>query len=439
MGGLLDKLAREAGVGPAWERKEEGLMKIPRLGQIASGNGAASGDEDVEVLLKDAWTPKRIAYVIALVTLAILFIVRFGDVARIVGTVASVLMPVFAGAIVAYLVNLIMFRLERVYFPSSTSLWVVKTRRPVCMIASFALIVLVFVGVGFMVSGQMAESFAALVNGATAAFTALGEFVQDMGVDESVLALLGNPEITKWEDLLTKAIEGIGGIDGILSSAVGFGGVVTASVVDGFFAFIFSLYFLLRKEHVMAGAHTLGFTLLPSVWYKRACHACSVANDCFSRFITGQCLEAMILGGLCAIGMTIFGIPYAGSIGVVVGLFSLVPMVGAWVGGIVGVLMIVPISFQQAVIFAVFLLILQQIEGNLIYPRTVGTAVGVSALWVLVAVFVGGALFGVAGILLSVPFVATVGRLLDEFWRRPTEEQKCGGCAEPASVETPAA
>ncbi len=414
-------------------------MKIPRLGDIEIRHVPSDGDEDVEVLLKDGWTARRIAYVVALLTLAILFIVRFGDVVHLIGVVAGVLMPIFAGAIVAYLVNLIMFRLERVYFPQTTNRLVKKSRRIVCMILSFAIIALVFVSVGFMVSGQIADSFKALVDGVTAAFTAVATFVQDMGVDESVLALLGNPEITKWEDLLTKAIEGIGGIDGILSSAVGLGGVVTASVVDGFFAFIFSLYFLLRKEHVMAGAHTLGRTVLSAKWYARACHACTVANDCFSRFITGQCLEAMILGSLCAVGMTIFGIPYAGSIGVVVGLFSLVPMVGAWLGGIVGVLMILPISFQQAIIFAVFLLILQQIEGNLIYPRTVGTAVGVSPIWVLAAVFVGGALFGVAGILLSVPFVATVGRLLEDFWKRPEKAEALEASAPPASGDAPAA
>ncbi len=400
--------------------KEDG-MRIPRLGDIEIRHNPTGSDEDVEVLLKDGWTAKRIAYVVVLLTLAILFIVRFGDVVRAATVVAGVLMPIFAGAIVAYLVNLIMFRLERVYFPHSTNRVIVKTRRVVCMVLSFAIIALVFAGVGLMASGQIADSIKALIDGVTAAFMAVGNFFHDMGIDESALALLGNPEITEWEDLLTKAIEGIGGVDGILSSAVGLGGVLTASVVDGFFAFIFSLYFLLRKEHVMAGAHTLGRTVLSPKRYEYACHVCTVANDCFSRFITGQCLEAMILGGLCAVGMTIFGIPYAGSIGVVVGLFSLVPMVGAWLGGVLGVLMILPISFQQAIIFAIFLLILQQIEGNLIYPRTVGTAVGVSAIWVLAAVFVGGALFGVVGLLLSVPFVATLGRLLEDFWMRPDE------------------
>ncbi|MBR5259099.1 MAG: AI-2E family transporter [Eggerthellaceae bacterium] len=418
-------------------------MKIPRLGDIEIKHTPADGDEEVEVLLKDGWTAKRIAYVVVLLTLAILFIVRFSDVVHLVSVVVGVLMPVFAGAVVAYLVNLIMFRLEKVYFPDSTNRFVEKSRRVVCMILSFAIVALVFVGVGFMVSGQVADSFKALIDGITAAFTVVSEFIRDLGIDESALAMLGNPEITKWEDLLTKAIEGIGGIDGILTSALGLGGVLTASVVDAFFAFIFSLYFLLRKEHVMAGAHTLGRTLLSDKWYARACHACAVANDCFSRFITGQCVEAMILGTLCALGMTIMGIPYAGSIGVVVGLFSLVPLVGAWVGGIIGVLMILPISFQQALIFAVFLLILQQVEGNLIYPRTVGTAVGVSAIWVLAAVFVGGALFNVAGILLGVPVVATVGRLLEDFWKRPESVPAAPGVASgpnaPAAPTEPSA
>ena len=377
-------------------------------------------DDDVEVLLKDGWTKRRIAYVIALVTLAVLFIARFDDVVAVFKVVYAVFLPFFAGAVVAYLLNLIMARLEDAYFPSSTNKFIVKSRRLVCMVVSLLIVATVFTVVGLMVSGQLVDSVTALFQGITAAFHAISDFVQEFGLDAGILAIFGN-DVSEWEKIVSQAIEQAGGVDKLVDSAFSLTGALTSGMVDGLIALVFAIYLLMGKERVRAGAQTLGRTVLSDVWYQRAYHACVIANDCFSRFITGQCLEAMILGTLCAFGMSIIGIPYAISIGILVGLFSLVPLVGAWVGGIVGALMILPISPEQSLVFVIFLLILQQIEGNFIYPRVVGGSVGVSGIWVLLAVFAGGALFGVAGVLLGVPFVATASRLLDDFWKRPAE------------------
>lgn len=388
-------------------------------------------DDDVEVTLKDGWTKRRIAYVVVLLSLAVLFIVRFDGVMDIVAKVIDVLMPFFIGAVFAYLLNLIMTRFEAHYFPNSNNAFVLKTRRLVCMLLSLLLVVFVLAVVIIMISGQMADSMAALFQGVTAAFHAVSDFVQEFSLDTGYLAVFSS-DLSEWEKILTDTIEQIGGVDKVVSSAFSFTGALTSGVVDILIALVFAVYLLMGKERVKAGAKTLGYTVLSEAKYQRVYHACCVADDCFSKFITGQCFEAIILGTLCSIGMSLLDIPYALTIGPMVGLFSLVPLLGAWIGGIVGALMILPTSLEQALIFVVFLLVLQQIEGNFIYPRVVGGSVGVSAIWVLFAVFVGGALFGVAGVLLGVPFVATVGRLLDEVWKREPEPEEPDDSQEPA-------
>lgn len=389
-------------------------------------------DDDVEVTLKDGWTKRRIAYVVVLLALAVLFIVRFDGVMDIVAKVIDVLMPFFIGAVFAYLLNLIMVRFEAHYFPNSNNAFVLKTRRLVCMLLSLLLVVFVLAVVIIMISGQMADSMAALFQGVTAAFHAVSDFVQEFSLDTGYLAV-SSSDLSEWEKILTETIEQIGGVDKVVSSAFSFTGALTSGVVDILIALVFAVYLLMGKERVKAGAKTLGYTVLSEAKYQRVYHACCVADNCFSKFITGQCFEAVILGTLCSIGMSLLDIPYALTIGPMVGLFSLVPLLGAWIGGIAGALMILPTSLEQALIFVVFLLVLQQIEGNFIYPRVVGGSVGVSAIWVLFAVFVGGALFGIAGVLLGVPFVATVGRLLDEVWKREPEPEEPDDSQEPAS------
>ena len=143
-------------------------------------------------------------------------------------------------------------------------------------------------------------------------------------------------------------------------------------------------------------------------------HFCTVANDCFSRFIMGQCIEACILGVLCGIGSAILHFPYAASIGLIVGVTSVIPFAGAWIGGIVGAAMILSQDPLQAVQFVIFLVILQQIEGHLIYPNVVGQSVGLPSIWVFVAVVVGATLFGLPGVLLGVPVISTVRTLVME-------------------------
>ena len=165
-----------------------------------------------------------------------------------------------------------------------------------------------------------------------------------------------------------------------------------------------------------------------------------MANQSFSRFITGQCIEAVILGTLCAIGMAIFGMPYAVAVGACVGLTALVPVFGAWLGGAIGFLMILTVDPMQAVWFVVFLVILQQLESHLIYPNVVGASVGLPGIWVFAAVLVGGALFGVVGMFLGVPTVATLRTLAIDraaeirARRKELAEQQNAACSDEAAA-----
>ena len=159
----------------------------------------------------------------------------------------------------------------------------------------------------------------------------------------------------------------------------------------------------------------------------------SVVNDCFHRFIVGQCTEAVILGVLCTVGMLILGLPYAPMIGAVIAFTALIPMVGAFIGGGIGAFLIMMESPMQALIFVIFLIILQQLEGNLIYPRVVGSSIGLPAIWVLAAVTIGGGVFGIFGMLIGVPIAASCYRLLRE---HVNNDKGCGEAIEEVTEET---
>ena len=140
--------------------------------------------------------------------------------------------------------------------------------------------------------------------------------------------------------------------------------------------------------------------------------ALGILNDCFHKFIVGQCIEAVVLGLLCTIGMTIFKFPYATMIGALIAFTALIPVAGAYIGAGVGAFMILTVSPMQALLFLVFIVILQQLEGNLIYPRVVGSSIGLPGIWVLAAVTIGGGIMGVAGMLIGVPLAAALYRIL---------------------------
>lgn len=332
------------------------------------------------------------------------------------GFVWTAVMPLLLGCVFAFLVNLIMSRLERIYFPRSTKKIVVSSRRIVCLIGSFLVVGVVVALIVNLVLPELKASTGVIAAGVSKVTGDLygwasqnSDFIKGF-VDSSSLESLEQ----SFSGLFSSISNGdSSNVVSVFKSVFSTAGSILHNVFAVVVALVFCLYVLLDKERIVKGANSALDLLVPAA-ADSVRHAAHVANQAFSRFIIGQCIEAVILGTLCAIGMGIFGMPYAVSIGACVGLTALIPVFGAWLGGAIGFLMILTVDPVQAVWFVVFLVILQQIESHLIYPNVVGASVGLPSIWVFSAVLVGGALFGVLGMFLGVPAVATIRTLAIE-------------------------
>lgn len=209
--------------------------------------------------------------------------------------------------------------------------------------------------------------------------------------------------------IIEAVFSGIGNILNLFSSVVS---SVISGVTSTFLAFAFAVYLLIGKDKLAGQADRLMKRWMKDGLYKKVRYVMAVVNDSFHRFVVGQCTEAVILGTLCTIGMLILRLPYAVMIGAVIAFTALIPMVGAFLGGAVGAFLIFMVSPVKALIFLIFLIVLQQVEGNLIYPRVVGSSIGLPGIWVLAAVTIGGGVFGIFGMLIGVPIAAALYRLI---------------------------
>ena len=216
-------------------------------------------------------------------------------------------------------------------------------------------------------------------------------------------------KITAWMD-----IEG----SGLISVTWGAATSILSILVDAVLAFVFAIYLLAKKESVAVHLKKLTLTVLPCRKAQRLLNIASLTNHTFTNFVSGQLTEAIIIGALCFVGMLMLGIPYAGAVSTFVAVTALVPIFGAWLGGGFGAFLILLADPVKAVWFVVFLLVLQQVEGNLIYPKVVGKSVGLPGLLVLMAVTIGGEAFGVMGMLFSVPVCAVLYSLYLEFMKK---------------------
>jgi len=194
--------------------------------------------------------------------------------------------------------------------------------------------------------------------------------------------------------------------------SVSFIGIVFNKIVELLLAIIFSIYILFERETLTSNYNKLVNAYLSKNRRENLSKVIKTADKTFSNFFLGQFKEAVILGLLCTIGMLIFGLPYATTIGSVVGLTALIPIVGPFLGATIGVLLIIVVDPIKAILFIVFIVALQQVEGNFIYPKVIGNNIGLPSIWVFAAIIVGGGFMGIIGILLGVPIAATIYKLL---------------------------
>ena len=206
----------------------------------------------------------------------------------------------------------------------------------------------------------------------------------------------------------------IGSIPSLLSSSISFVGSIISGISSFFIAIIFAIYILIDKEKLQAQVTKLLYAYLKEEKVNKIINVGKVTRTTFKNFFTVQCLEATILGTLCIIGMLILRIPYAIPIGILIGVTALIPVVGAFLGAAIGAILILAVNPIKVITFIIFIIILQQVEGNLIYPRVVGNSMGLPGMWVLFAVTVGGSLGGILGMLLGVPITCVIYTLLKQ-------------------------
>lgn len=319
--------------------------------------------------------------------------------------------PLWIGCAIAYLVNILMSFYERHYFTKTQKRWVSLSRRPVCMIGALLTLIVVVALIVSLILPQLSSCITLVVSELPKLMDDLIQFLTKQKIlPDDILADLTS---INWQEKIGEiakaVVSGVGNIlDVVISAASSLFSIVTTAM----FSFIFAIYILAGKEHLgRQGCHFLQH-YLPEKWYQKLMYVLSILNDSFHKFIVGQCTEGVILGILCTIGMLILRLPYATMIGTLIGFTALIPVVGAFIGGAVGAFLILMESPVQALIFLIFLVILQQLEDNLIYPRVVGTSMGLPGIWILAVVTVSGSVFGILGIILGIPIAATVYRLI---------------------------
>lgn len=321
--------------------------------------------------------------------------------------------PLFIGATLAYVVNIIMSFYERHFFTKSKNKAVNVLRRPVCMALGYLTLVAVLAAVVSLIVPQLISCFrliSAYIPSVVDYFVVRVEKLHVVPSD--ILRFLSGFD---WQTYLGDFVEflasGAGSVVEVVFKTVVsvFTGVATA-----FVSIIFSVYLLLSKDRLASQINRSMNRYLPHKIVSKTRYTFRVIDESFHRYLVAQCTEALILGVLCTIGMWILGLPYAAMIGALVGFTAIVPIVGAFIGAAVGAFMILMVSPLEALVFLIFIIVLQQLEENLIYPRVVGSSVNLPGIWVLGAIIVGGGVLGVLGMLIAVPLVSAVYHMVKD-------------------------
>ncbi|MBQ8642824.1 MAG: AI-2E family transporter [Clostridia bacterium] len=327
------------------------------------------------------------------------------------GVLFNAASPLLTGCVAAYILNILMSWYERHWFPQSKRKAIIKTRRIICLLFAILTLIVIIALVVALVIPQLWDAIELLLGTIPGVMQKIVAWVEELHIlPEDIFAML---EKIDWKSQITKILNAVtSGVGSVVDVAFGVVGSVFSGVVDFLLAAIFALYLLLGKEKIAGQCSRVMTRYLKPRINNAILYVLRTVNDCFHKYIVGQCTEAVILGLLCTIGMLLFRFPYATMIGALVAFTALIPIAGAYIGAGVGAFMIMTVSPMQAVLFLVYIVILQQLEGNIIYPRVVGSSIGLPGIWVLAAVTVGGGVMGIPGMLLGVPLAAALYRLL---------------------------
>lgn len=367
---------------------------------------------------------KIIAIIAAAIILSCLGIKYFPEVASFFVHILDACYALILGCVIAYILNIVLKKYEKIYFPKSKNKLVKKSKRGVCIALSIFTVLAIIVIIVIIVIPEIYKCFELLSDAIPNAFDNIKAWINENIKSDFILNKVNNFKFN-WETL-EPAILGFFNANPaqLLNSVISVTSSIVGTIADFIIAIVFAVYILYNKEKL-----SRQFTKLTKAYgkpdkNKKLLGYFKIADKTFSSFIVGQCTEAVILGFLCFIGMIILRFPYAGVTGAVVGLTALIPIVGAFIGAIIGAFLIFTVSPIKAVMFIIFLIILQQCEEAFIYPKVVGKSIGLPGMWVLAGITVGGGLFGVVGMLIGVPIAATVYKILQKSVNSRIKEKK---------------
>lgn len=373
-------------------------------------------------------TIKKIRWLVLYTVILLVAAWNYKTVFQYIGVAGNVILPFLIGGAVAFILNVPMSFLEKSIFYNKymeKKKLAKKIARPVSLLLTLALLVGLLVLLMFVVLPELGKTLLNLGGN-------IQRFVSDLQIKAMDL-FQNNPSIVdwiseieiNWESFLQNAMDFLKtGAGSVIGSTYTAARSIISGIMTFFIAFVFACYILLQKEKLRVQIAKIMYAFMKKEQVKKVMEICSLTYKTFSNFLTGQCLEACILGAMFVITMQIFRFPYAMLVGVLIAATALIPIFGAFIGCFIGAFLILVINPMQAVMFVILFLVLQQVEGNLIYPHVVGNSVGLPSIWVLAAVSVGGSLMGIVGMLIFIPLVSVLYSLFRSYVYDRLREKK---------------
>lgn len=363
-------------------------------------------------------TVKRIKGLIVFAALVVACLWKYDVVVSVLAFIFHVIFPFVLGGAIAFILNVPMNFIQRHLFaPERVERHKIqkKIARPVSMLivifGVFGIVALVM----FVLIPQLGDTFSNLGSSIQAFIPKVQEWAEKLFHDNKEIMTWVNSLKFDWNKIMDAGIDFFkNGAGSVLDSTITAAKSIVSGITTFFIAFVFAVYILLQKEKLGIQAKKVLFAFVRKGRAEAAMEVLSLTYNTFSNFLTGQCLEAIILGSMFVVTMTLFKLPYALLVGIVIAFTALIPIFGAFIGCALGAFLIFMVDPFKALMFVILFLVLQQIEGNLIYPHVVGNSVGLPSIWVLAAVSIGGSLMGIVGMLIFIPIISVVYALFRE-------------------------
>lgn len=350
---------------------------------------------------------------LVLIAVLILAVINWSYLVQTVTMIWSVIFPLILGGMIAFVLNLLMTWIEKYLYPNAKNKYLKGSRRPVAMMLAILVVCLVIAATVVVVVPQLASAVMTLIDVVPEAVDNLTDWFNSQKALVPLVNQLANQADIDWGSIFSNVANGINNLaSGLASTSISVLTTSVGAVTNIILGIMFAIYILFSKEKLAKQMDRLLAVYVRDDMNQLIKNVARVANETFSSFISGMVIEAIILGALVTAGLLILQVPYAAMLGVLQGVMALIPIIGAFLSGAVGVVILLALNPTYAVVYLIFVLLVQQLEGDLIYPRVVGDSIGLPSMWVLFAVTVGGGLMGIPGMLIGVPFLASIYKII---------------------------